>query len=742
MNDREKTKDLLIKELNELRVKNSELEIICSYNHTLPGETLRESEKKYTALFESIPDTVYLIDQETGQILDVNAAATRTYGYSHDEFIKLKNTDVSAEPHETQMATQDIKPNIPIRYHKRKDGSVFPVEISASTFDLHGKKVIIGTARDITGRVLADKAIHDSEEKYRALFNNEIYAICIFDLKTLNIIDANKSFTRLYGYTREELISGMTVNDITAEEQSTAETITTAELKGNLYIPLRYHRKKNGNIFPVEVVGGLYEWKGRKVMSGITRDITDRVQVENTLRESDERFHNAIDASIESFFMFKSEKDQTGKICDFVFVEMNTRAEKMLHMNRGQLLGKRMCEELPINRTNGFFEKYKLVAETGIPLEEEFYLPETHVPAAWYYHQVVRVGDDKIAISHRDISERKQIEDALKKSNEYNEAILSALPDLLFVVDHDGIILDYRAPDPKLLYARPEEFLRKNIHDVLPPEASRIISEAIRRASNEGIFKGASFSLPLPEGELWFELSIAAVSGAVHFNNRLIVMVRNITERKQAEEKLKQSEARLVAAQAVAKVGSWETNLLNFTVFWSDETYRIFEIDRNNFKTTHPNFLEYVHPDDVVKVNLEFIGSFDSSLPHSIEHRIITPGGSLKFLEERWRIIHDAKGRPLRAEGTCQDITERKQAEEALNKKNEELQKALDEVNTLQGFLPICANCKKIRDDQGYWNQIEAYISEHSNIQFTHGICPDCTKKFYPELELDEDDHA
>ena len=63
-----------------------------------------------------------------------------------------------------------------------------------------------------------------------------------------------------------------------------------------------------------------------------------------------------------------------------------------------------------------------------------------------------------------------------------------------------------------------------------------------------------------------------------------------------------------------------------------------------------------------------------------------------------------------------------------------ELQEALSKVKLLSGFLPICANCKKIRDDKGYWKQVEQYIHEHSEAEFSHGICPDCSKKLYPEL--------
>jgi hypothetical protein len=77
---------------------------------------------------------------------------------------------------------------------------------------------------------------------------------------------------------------------------------------------------------------------------------------------------------------------------------------------------------------------------------------------------------------------------------------------------------------------------------------------------------------------------------------------------------------------------------------------------------------------------------------------------------------------------------ERKRAEDERERIILELKAALDKVNTLSGFLPICASCKKIRDDKGYWNQIEQYISEHSDTEFSHAICPECTKKLYPEF--------
>lgn len=120
---------------------------------------------------------------------------------------------------------------------------------------------------------------------------------------------------------------------------------------------------------------------------------------------------------------------------------------------------------------------------------------------------------------------------------------------------------------------------------------------------------------------------------------------------------------------------------------------------------------------------------------------MISSDGALRWLMSRGRPLQDANGKTVRFIGIVLDITERKQAEEILQKAAEErekliqeLQSALENVKTLQGLIPICANCKKIRDDDGFWQQVEGYIQKHSDIKFTHGICPDCMAKLYPDF--------
>jgi PAS domain S-box-containing protein len=123
---------------------------------------LRESEEKYRTLFDMESDALALMDIKTGNMLDVNKAFIKLYGFTKEEILCMKNTDFSAEPDKTQKATKAHEKYIPIRYHKKKDGTVFPTEISVSIFEYQGKEVLIAAVRDITERKHAEEQIKAS----------------------------------------------------------------------------------------------------------------------------------------------------------------------------------------------------------------------------------------------------------------------------------------------------------------------------------------------------------------------------------------------------------------------------------------------------------------------------------------------------------------------------------------------------------------------------------------------------
>jgi len=151
-------------------------------------------------------------------------------------------------------------------------------------------------------------------------------------------------------------------------------------------------------------------------------------------------------------------------------------------------------------------------------------------------------------------------------------------------------------------------------------------------------------------------------------------------ELRKAKERAEESEARLVEAQAATKVGNWQTDLSSLNVIWSEETYKIFELNSQIFQASHQAFLGFVHPEDRVKVDEAFRNSFNTDFYNYIEHRIITSTGKLKYIEERWRIIRNSESQPEKAFGTCQDITTRKKAELALKEKNTLIQTILDNL--------------------------------------------------------------
>ena len=103
-----------------------------------------------------------------------------------------------------------------------------------------------------------------------------------------------------------------------------------------------------------------------------------------------------------------------------------------------------------------------------------------------------------------------------------------------------------------------------------------------------------------------------------------------------------------------------------------------------------------------------------------IAFRIITKEGEKRWIHHVCRTVYGKNGESLGVRGSNRDITEQIKAQE--------------ELKTLKGLLPICASCKKIRDDEGYWTQLETYIHDHSQAEFTHSLCPSCAKKLYPEF--------
>ncbi len=175
-------------------------------------QTLHESEKNYRHLFQTITDAIMLFDAKTRQFIDVNDAALRLYGYSREEFLKLTHQDITAEPENSDITIrktlEGTLARIPVRYHKKKNGAIFPVEISTSTLSLSGRNILCGVIRDITDRKQAEEKLLEREQIMNAILAATPVGVCLVRNR---IIDwANKAMDRIWGYEEGSLLGKST----------------------------------------------------------------------------------------------------------------------------------------------------------------------------------------------------------------------------------------------------------------------------------------------------------------------------------------------------------------------------------------------------------------------------------------------------------------------------------------------------------------------------------------------------
>lgn len=158
------------------------------------------------------------------------------------------------------------------------------------------------------------------------------------------------------------------------------------------------------------------------------------------------------------------------------------------------------------------------------------------------------------------------------------------------------------------------------------------------------------------------EVSVSFIAGT----NCLIAFLRDVTERKLAQAELQYRQDLLNEAQRLGQLGSWELNLVSGELRWTDETYRIFELDPAQFSPSYENFLNVIHPDDRDRVNQAYTQSLTDRQPYDIEHRLLFADGRVKWVREHCSSDFDASGKPLRSVGAVQNITEQHLAAEQL----------------------------------------------------------------------------
>jgi PAS domain S-box-containing protein len=235
----------------EQRIKELENQIA---EEKLAKEALSESDEKYRQLFNTETDAIMIFDAETRHFVDVNYAALSLYGYSREEFLKLRHQDITAEPEKSDASIlQTLEGKlirIPVRYHKKKDGTIFPAEISTSTFMLRNRKTLCGVIRDITERKHAEDELRESEKTMKAILAASPVGICLARNRILDW--ANSAMYRILGYEQDFLLgksSEVLYSDAEEYKRVGRDFYSEIDTKGIGYVETRCVTKDGREIY-------------------------------------------------------------------------------------------------------------------------------------------------------------------------------------------------------------------------------------------------------------------------------------------------------------------------------------------------------------------------------------------------------------------------------------------------------------------------------------------------------------
>jgi len=677
--DERRTKVELLEELASRRRQVEALQAEQA-RHQDVELTLQESEERYRALFEQAADSIVLIDPETGALVEFNDRAHQALGYTRREFEKLRipDFDIVESPEEVVAHIEKIVregSDVFETKQRAKSGEIRDVQINARAISIRGKVFTQSIWRDITERRRAEQALRESEERYRALFEQAADSIVLIDTETGALVEFNDRAHQDLGYTREEF-QQLRIPDFEILEslEEVAAHIEKIGREGSDDFETK-HRTKSGEIRDVHVTSRAVSIRGKAFVQSIWRDITERRRAEEALRESEERYRVLFEQAADSIVLVDPE---TGAL-----VQFNDRAHENLGCTREEFEKLTLADFEVLESPEAVAAHMQKVAQEGSDDFESKHRTKTgEIRDVQVTTRTISIrGKVFIQSIWHDITERKRAEAALRESEQRFQQVAENAQESIWEVDANGLYT-YASPSlERILGYKPEEIVGKiHFYDLFHPEDREELKTAalevfaqkryFREFINRNLHKDgetvwlSTSGVPLldPKGDL------LGYRGAD----------TDITERRRAEAALRESEERFKSILDNAVVGIYRTTPDGRILMANPELVRM--LGHSSFEELAQRNLEEKayepqYPRAAFKERIERDGKVIG-----LEATWLRRDGTPVFIRESAVAVRDDAGQTLYYEGTVEDITERKQAEERVLEYQQQLRSLASEL--------------------------------------------------------------
>ena len=666
----------------------------------------KEREREYKNLINGMNDTAFVISFE-GKFIEINERAVEVLGYSRKELLKMGPTDI-----DTTLKVEEIKNLIEgmkrgerqvfPTTHKTKSGKIIPVEVSSSLISYMGKTVILSIARDITERKKAEESMRESEERLSAIFNNTSDLQLLFSLEEdgeLRAVNVNKTAImtarRLGLDVSKESFLGKTVKNIikhyiTPAEKDTEEIYKMFRSTAETGKPTSYEETYTfgDSLYSAEVtVVPVLDERGKcSHILWSSHDITERKQAEDELREREEQlsaiFNNTSDLQI----LFSAEEDGEFRIARVNETVIETSRRLGFDVSKVSFLGKTVKGIVksflsPVQRNpEATLKIFQKAAETGKPVffDESYVFGNKH-----HYSEVTIIPIlDKsgkcmyLLWTSHDITERKKVLEELKESEERFQTVIESLPHGVCLHDLDGRIILTNKATYRIIGYTQEEMLNMNVMDLDPGVRTRKEREKLWPKLKKGEFSRIESVHHRKDGSSFpVEINVSAIS--LKGKPMILAIVQDITERKEAQKKLKESEER------------FETVIENLPdeIFVNDLDGKFIMVNKASSEKTGYTKEELLKL-EVSDIDHESISRDDRK---NIWKKLQKKGGLERIESTHYRKDGSSypaeiyigtvtfKGNPMII-GIAHDITERKKAIEKLKESEERFQTVIEHL--------------------------------------------------------------